>query len=330
MSESENSLTASSYVNAIDMDVVDIRDGLKNLLSNVGSESQRIAVNTYMVRFLLKGQKDNVSIPLTLQDDMINSIYNNLSSHKNDACGKYDPTSEEVGKYVVLPVSEIAEKWDKLVSLINERIDAHPAVNRLSEANLCLIDLEYNGRKYYICLCQNALSGLYKGKKLYWVNEATVKPCQQNNYFLFSAEVTFVVTQINNNMVVYIFNQKKFNSFFKYDEYLKDYAKENLQTFKELSIVNTWDELDKKIERQYVYSVVAKVLKDEEYLGQIRKVNLRDFKARILQKQETPVFSEDDFTAEGKIKLTKENFKAFMNIIGKKNRYNYFTDIAEG
>lgn len=330
MSESENSLTASSSVNAIDMDVVDIRDGLNDLLSNAVSHYADGEANLYMVRFMFKGVDKNVSIPLTLQPDMINSVYDNLSSHKNDACGKYDPTSEEVGKYVLLPVSEIAEKWDKLVSLINERAGAHPAVNRLSEANLCLIDLEYNGRKYYICLCQNALSGLYKGKKLYWVNEATVKPCQQNSYFLFSDEVTFVVTQINNNMVAYIFNQKKFNSFFKYDEYLKDYAKENLQTFKKLSIVNTWDELDKKIERQYVYSVVAKVLKDEEYLEQIRKVNLRDFKDRILQKQETPVFSEDDFTDDGKIKLTKENLRAFMNILGKKNRYNYFTDIAEG
>ena len=328
MSASKQSLIVSGFANSDDIDITHIKDGLKDLFSNGALRCKGGKVNTYMIKFLLRGQKDNVVIPLTLQSDMIDSVYDNLDSHRNDSCGRYDPTSEEVGKYVWLPISEIDEKWDKLSSLINNRSDSAPALNRLSEANLCLIDLEYNSRKYYICLCQNALSGFYKGRKLF-KGEAVVKPCDREQYFLFSDAVTFVVTKIDDKMIVYIFNQKNFNRFFSYDEYLKNYATKNLQKIKALNLVDGWDELDKRIEKQYVYTVVAKILKDTEYLDQMRKVDLFAFKERILQKQETPIFLETDFTVDGKLKLTKTNFRAFINILGKKNRYNYFTDIVE-
>ena len=73
--------------------------------------------------------------------------------------------------------------------------------------------------------------------------------------------------------------------------------------------------MDKRIEKQYVYTVVAKILKDTEYLDQMRKVDLFAFKELILQKQETPIFLETDFTVDGKLKLTKTNFSAFINIL---------------
>ena len=38
---------------------------------------------------------------------------------------------------------------------------------------------------------------------------------------------------------------------------------------------------------------------------------------------------EDDFTTDNKIKLTGDNLRAFLNILTKKNRYNYFTGMAE-
>lgn len=306
------------------------KHGLDKLLNNVEDAKKNGRRNLYMLRFFLRNQKDNFALALPIGAAKLeDAIFYQLRQQNEKTCVKYDVTSQNKFAYEWLPLTEVQENWDLFCKLQNGVIEISKDVSKPSSANIVLMILEYGGKRYYIGLCQTPFDNVYKGKRLFFSDSGKIKSCVQNRYFLFMESITFIVTQIDKKMIAYIFNQAKFNKFFNYDAYIEAYANNSLPEFTRLNLVDSWEVLTQKIKMKYVYSTIYKILKDEEYLREIKNADLVLFKNRVLENDKTKSFTEDDFTTDNKIKLTGDNLRAFLNILTKKNRYNFFTGMAE-
>lgn len=306
------------------------KQGLDELLNNVEDSKKNGRRNLYMLRFFLRKQKDNFALALPIgAGELEDAVFHQLRQQNEKTCVKYDVTSQNKFAYEWLPLTEVQENWNLFCNLQHGAIEMSKDVSKLSSANIVLMILEYSGKRYYIGLCQTPFDNVYKGKRLLFNDSGEIKSCVQNRYFLFMESITFIVAQIDNRMIAYIFDQAKFNKFFNYDAYIEAYANNNLPAFTRLNLVDSWEVLTQKIKKKYVYATIYKILKDEEYLQEIKNADLVLFKKRVLENDKTKSLTEDDFTTDNKIKLTGDNLRAFLNILTKKNRYNFFTGMAE-
>lgn len=303
--------------------------GLTQFFEEISDVKQNGTYNIYMIRYYLRSQEKNFAIALINASKLAELIFENMSSHCGKRCKKYNPLCVENDSYEWLPLTEIEKHWDKIVEIFESTKNMAKGAKKLSSSNLCLMDLTYNNKRYYIGLSQYPIDNVYKGKPLWHSKEGKIVKCEQDDYFLFANDITFIVTSEEGKMIIYIFNQKVFNNFFNYDEHISQYARDHFCEVEEIKLVDSWEIIKRKIHKKYVYNTIYKIVKDSEYLKQMKDVSRLSFKERVLKKDTSGSFTQADFTEDGKIILTQEKMKPLLDILGKKHRYNYFTDKAE-
>lgn len=303
--------------------------GLTQLFKEISDIQQKGTYNIYMIRYYLRSQEKNFAIALTNASQLAKSIFENLSTQCVKCCKRYNPLCIETDSYEWLPLIEIDKHWVKIVEIMEDVQNMTKGVKKLSSSNLCLMNLTYNSKQYYIGLSQYPIDKVYKGKPLLHGKEGKIVECEQDDYFLFSNDITFIVTNEEGKMVLYIFNQKAFNSLFNYDEHISQYARDHFCEVEEIKLVDSWEAIKKKIEKKYVYKTIYKIVKDSVYFQQMKNVSRLSFQERVLKKDTSGSFTKADFTEDGKIILTQEKVKPLLDILGKKHKYNYFTDTAE-
>ncbi len=302
---------------------------LDNLLKNVETVSQDGTVNVYAVKNNHVRQRDifSVAMPEDINENAIESICETLCKFHNAKCVDFDPINTIEETYELLPFEKIKTTWENIEKAINNSVGFKnkESKEKAKIANLLAVELTYNGIKYFLCSKQKPIIQLFKGKTAFCEANDKLKEIPIDNFYVLSFNIDFIVPCDKSG--IFIFNKKNFISFFNYDEYLKENVEKRINIIDDWKFISSLDIVKECVSQKNVYKNLSKVFDDDEYLQQIKNIDSKTLKKRLLEKSEAS-FSEADFD-KTKLKITKSNLDKVMKMLGKGFKYNFFSDKAE-
>lgn len=288
-------------------------------------------INIYAVRYNQRGKADNVAVALpgNLDFDLRHSFCENVVNYKNKKEVNFNPTSDglEDDTYEYVPLGNVQDKWDEVITLLNEALDYRGENKRkVPYSNLFVCELNYDNYRYYMCAKQGSNSDkLLKGKYVFMNYQDKLEVAFPEEVFLMSCKVDFIIDTCEGKVL--ILEKKAFQDIFKYDDYQKETVKRNISEIDQWPFLATSDVIKARCSQKNVYRNLAKVFADQEYLEQIERTTPAQLKTSLLTNSPEN-FSEADFEND-KLVVTTQNLNTVMKMLAKGFKFNFFTNVAE-
>lgn len=305
---------------------------MAEIVTHITDARNNGTINVYAVRYNQRGKADNVAVALpgNLNFDLRHSFCENVIKYENDREVVFNPTSDglEDGTYEYIPLSNVQDKWNEIITLLNEALDYHGGENKrkVPYSNLFVCALDYDNHRYYMCAKQgNNSDKLLQGKYIFMNQQDELRVALPNEVFLMSCKVGFMIDTHEDKVL--IFDKRVFQDIFKYDDYQKETVQRNISIVDQWAFLASSELIKAKCSQKNVYRNLAKVFADQEYLEQIRRTTPAQLKTNLLTSSPEN-FTEDDFEGD-QLVVTAQNLDIVMKMLAKGFKFNFFTNVAE-
>lgn len=289
-------------------------------------------INIYGVLYQHRNKNENfaIALPAIGGTNLISEFCSNVEKYKNSNEIPYDALNDASinGNYESIKLSNVQTKWDEIYNLINNHLDFSGKENRekVALSNFFIGALDYNEKRYYLFARQrNNSSKLLTGKMVFLASQDKVELVNDREIFLIDYYVSIIVDEKENKVL--IFDKKDFQDIFKYDDYLKETVKNEIDILDEWSFLSSSKFIKDRASQKNVYERLAVVFENSTYIDQIKKTKPADLKANII-KYCPNEFSENDFIGD-KLNVTSNNLDKVMKMLSKGFKFNFFTNEAE-
>mgnify|MGYP004455235201 CR=1 FL=1 len=304
---------------------------MKPIVKNIRDAETNGTINIYAMRYAQQKKDENIAVALpgNLNIQFRKDFCNNIIKYENAIEKSFNPIIDglEDGTYEYVSLEHVRQKWNEIEALINNANSYNGNNKKLvSYSNMFICAMDYDGVRYYFLAKQkNTSEKILKGKCVFWENQDKLKLLGNNEVFVLNSYVG-VIVDLNNKKVL-IFDKKIFQQIFKYDDYQKEKVKNNIHIIDDWKFLLSTDLIKEKCSQKNVYSSLAVVFEDENYLKQIKETTPVQLKKNLLARSSNN-FTENDFDGD-KLKVTSKNINIVMKMLAKGFKFNFFTNNAE-
>ncbi len=219
------------------------------------------------------------------------------------------------------------KKYNQICSALKQKHNFKSCKKELLETNFLVGKVITNNQKTFLLIKPISKKRSLKPKYAFMQTQDDVEIKKLEKMYIFDTEIELIIDQ-NENYVYSLIGEKGFKTL-NLSEQQKEFVSQNFNTIKSWPFLANPDFIDTtKRDYKYVYEKLYIALNNPTYLQQIQKAKPATVKANI-QNNYPKLKDKKNFDSNSKLKLSDENLKDVMNLLGKGLKYNFFIGQAE-